>query len=109
MGAGGFHGRVRDGIGWGLPAMTTRSSSLSGYQGGRLCFGRPVSLMAGVGFWCLVCVLLLRGLQTRGLQTRGLQTRGLRLRGLRLRGLRLCGLRLCDLRMISMHGVLVVG
>ena len=99
MGAGGFHGRVRDGIGWGLPAMTTRSSSLSGYQGGRLCFGRPVSLMAGVGFWCLVCVLLLRGLQTRGLQTRGLRLRGLRLRGLRL----------CDLRMISMHGVLVVG
>src|SRR5690349_18667545 len=26
MGAGGFHGRVRDGIGWGTPAMTTRSS-----------------------------------------------------------------------------------
>lgn len=29
MGAGGFHGRVRDGIGCGLPAMATRSSSLS--------------------------------------------------------------------------------
>ena len=27
MGAGGFHGRVRDGIGWSLPAMATRSSS----------------------------------------------------------------------------------
>ena len=26
MGAGGFHGRVRDGIGWSLPAMATRSS-----------------------------------------------------------------------------------
>ena len=89
MGAGGFHGRVRDGIGWGLPAMTTRSSSLSGYQGRRRCFGRPVSLTAGVGFWCLVCALRLCALQ--------------------LRGLRLCGLQLCDLRMISMHGVLVVG
>ena len=30
MGAGDFHGRVRDGIGCGLPAITTRSSSLSG-------------------------------------------------------------------------------
>ncbi len=30
MGAGGFHGRVRDGIGCGLPAMATRSSSPSG-------------------------------------------------------------------------------
>ena len=29
MGAGDFHGRVRDGIGCGLPAMTTRSSSPS--------------------------------------------------------------------------------
>ena len=28
--AGGFHGRVRDGIGCGSPAMATRSSSLSG-------------------------------------------------------------------------------
>ena len=27
MGAGGFHGRVRDGIGWSLPAKATRSSS----------------------------------------------------------------------------------
>jgi hypothetical protein len=27
MGAGDFHGRVRDGIGCGLPAKTTRSSS----------------------------------------------------------------------------------
>ena len=26
IGAGGFHGRVRDGIGCGLPAMATRSS-----------------------------------------------------------------------------------
>ena len=26
MGAGGFHGRVRDGIGCGHPAMATRSS-----------------------------------------------------------------------------------
>jgi len=64
--------------------MTTRSSSLSGYQGRRRCFGRPVSLTAGVGFWCLVCAL-------------------------RLCALQLCGLQLCDLRMISMHGVLVVG
>jgi hypothetical protein len=27
MGAGGFHGRVRDGIGCGPPAMATRSSN----------------------------------------------------------------------------------
>ena len=27
MGAGGFHVRVRDGIGWGTPAMTTRPSN----------------------------------------------------------------------------------
>jgi hypothetical protein len=30
MGAGGFHGRVRDGIGCGPPAITTRSSRPSG-------------------------------------------------------------------------------
>ena len=29
MGAGGFHGRVRDGIGWGPPAKATRSSGPS--------------------------------------------------------------------------------
>jgi hypothetical protein len=29
MGAGGFHGRVRDGIGCGHPAMATRSSNPS--------------------------------------------------------------------------------
>ena len=28
MGAGGFHGRVRDGIGCGLPAKATRSSNI---------------------------------------------------------------------------------
>ena len=30
MGAGGFHGRVRDGIGCGLPAVATRSSNPDG-------------------------------------------------------------------------------
>ena len=30
MGAEGFHGRVRDGIGWGTLAMTTRSSKQKG-------------------------------------------------------------------------------
>ena len=33
MGAGGFHGRVRDGIGCGPPAKATRSSSPSGWDG----------------------------------------------------------------------------
>ena len=33
MGAGGFHGRVRDGIGCGPPAKATRSSSPSGGHG----------------------------------------------------------------------------
>ena len=33
MGAGDFHGRVRDGIGCGLPAITTRSSSPSSCPG----------------------------------------------------------------------------
>ena len=32
MGAGVFHGRVRDGIGWGDPAMATRSSSPGGHN-----------------------------------------------------------------------------
>jgi hypothetical protein len=51
MGAGGFHGRVRDGIGWALPAMATRSSNPS--------LG-PVSGFPGrisvVRIWCCVCV-----------------------------------------------------
>ena len=34
MGAGGFHGRVRDGIGCRLPAMATRSSNPPGGLGG---------------------------------------------------------------------------
>src|SRR6201991_3994316 len=33
MGAGDFHGRVRDGIGCRLPARATRSSSLSSWFG----------------------------------------------------------------------------
>jgi hypothetical protein len=39
MGAGGFHGRVRDGIGCGLPAKATRSSSPSrmGERGFGVC------------------------------------------------------------------------
>ncbi len=45
MGAGGFHGRVRDGIGWLLPAMATRSSSehASWTRGAWVGCGR---------FWC---------------------------------------------------------
>ena len=44
MGAAGFHGRVRDGVGWGTRAMTTRSikqpltaarSSRASGEGGR--------------------------------------------------------------------------
>ena len=51
MGAGGFHGRVRDGIGCGLPARATRSSSLS---------GTAVSFrLSAVGKQVLVCCVLL--------------------------------------------------
>ncbi len=39
MGAGGFHGRVRDGIGCGLPAMATRSSNPSAWAAQRRPFG----------------------------------------------------------------------
>ena len=48
MGAGVFHGRVRDGIGWEDPAMATRSSN-------------PPAMWCGVGgwFWCAVCALRL--------------------------------------------------
>src|SRR6476659_10007945 len=35
MGAGGFHGRVRDGIGCGPPAKATRSSSPSDFRADR--------------------------------------------------------------------------
>ena len=56
MGAGGFHGRVRDGIGWGLPAMTTRSSSLSVSARGPGVRTRLTGLIPddwGWGFWCV--------------------------------------------------------
>ena len=50
MGAGDFHGRVRDGIGCRLPAMATRSSSLSLFLG--WCrFGVLCELC-----WCLCMV-----------------------------------------------------
>jgi hypothetical protein len=59
MGAGDFHGRVRDGIGCGLPAMTTRSSSpFSG--AGQVSVARPARPPgralwggAGSGAWCM--------------------------------------------------------
>ena len=53
MGAGGFHGRVRDGIGCGLPAMATRSSSLSGMDGAVRGFGAVCGIagMIGVYAW----------------------------------------------------------
>src|SRR5271165_6759817 len=38
MGAGGFHGRVRDGIGCAPPAMATRSSGIS-WSGSGACDG----------------------------------------------------------------------
>src|SRR3954451_13834243 len=50
MGAGDFHGRVRDGIGCGLPAIATRLSNppASGADGRRVG--------CGSWFWCaLVC------------------------------------------------------
>ena len=69
MGAGGFHGRVREGIGCGPPAKATRSSSPSNCavfrppgvepaSGSRLSFtGRVVVRPAGE---VLVCVLSCR-------------------------------------------------
>jgi hypothetical protein len=56
MGAGDFHGRVRDGIGCGLPAMTTRSSSPSTVVGLRSSVVRRKARQTGVGwrFWCCV-------------------------------------------------------
>jgi hypothetical protein len=61
MGAGGFHGRVRDGIGCGPPAMTTRSSNppvsaglLRGAaprRGPRRLLGWIVVLVRGVCDW----------------------------------------------------------
>src|ERR1700758_4545155 len=50
MGAGGFHGRVRDGIGCGPPAMTTRSSNPPVSPG--LDPGAGVDHGSGV---CVVC------------------------------------------------------
>ena len=47
MGAGGFHGRVRDGIGWGLPAIATR---LSNPPLGAVC-GQGVGGSGAV--WCV--------------------------------------------------------
>ena len=46
MGAGGFHGRVRDGIGCGPPAKATRSSN------------PPWRLCQGVSWFWVCCVLL---------------------------------------------------
>ena len=40
IGAGVFHGRVRDGIGCRLPAMATRSSNIRHARGVRVCDGR---------------------------------------------------------------------
>jgi hypothetical protein len=55
MGAGGFHGRVRDGIGCGLPAMATRSSSPSAsVASDSPCVGWD-------GLWCVRLALALRG------------------------------------------------
>src|SRR5215212_2003081 len=52
MGAGGFHGRVRDGIGCGLPAKATRLSNPP--LGRRPLVGRWFG--GGSRFWCgVVC------------------------------------------------------
>src|SRR6185312_3652861 len=55
MGAGGFHGRVRDGIGCGPPAVTTRSSNPP------VCLGRrarcwPAAPPEAVLGWIMVLV-----------------------------------------------------
>ncbi len=64
MGAGGFHGRVRDGIGCGHPAMATRSSNPSAgvandspLEGelGSGAFGLRCFVLNGVA--CLACAL----------------------------------------------------
>ncbi len=59
MGAGGFHGRVRDGIGCGLPAMATRSSNPS------FACRCATALDGWDRFWCVsmfcaVCVAMLQ-------------------------------------------------
>ena len=68
MGAGDFHGRVRDGIGCGLPAMATRSSSPSpgqpaascgaalgwGEDGPRIKSGGKVLVRVSCGMFCAV-------------------------------------------------------
>lgn len=64
MGAGDFHGRVRDGIGCGLPAMTTRSSSPSQSS----VFSRRLSDgLGGGGSGVSVCAEPALGRLTRGL------------------------------------------
>jgi len=73
MGAGGFHGRVRDGIGCGLPAEATRLSNpppgsvtmtLPGTYAGRVSYA-VLRLVGPWGvvwwFWC-VCVLCVCGI-----------------------------------------------
>jgi hypothetical protein len=58
MGAGGFHGRVRDGIGCAPPAKTTRSSSLVSDQfpGSSPGHGSVASdQTAGSGARCALC------------------------------------------------------
>ncbi len=65
MGAGGFHGRVRDGIGCGHPAMATRSSNpsagvandspLDWVRTGSGAFGLRRFVLNGVA--CLACAL----------------------------------------------------
>jgi hypothetical protein len=60
MGAGGFHGRVRDGIGCGLPAMATRSSNPPSGQtpvAARINLGLPLGLSRRWRFWCDLCAM----------------------------------------------------
>jgi hypothetical protein len=71
MGAGGFHGRVRDGIGCGPPAMTTRSSNPPAALGVSRGVGprrRPRRCSGGSWFWCGVCHAgVMREVTLRGL------------------------------------------
>ena len=55
IGAEGFHGRVRDGIGWGTLAMATRPAKTGGLSGRRrVCnSGRPTGWLLGEEFACV--------------------------------------------------------
>jgi hypothetical protein len=64
MGAGGFHVRVRDGIGWGAAAMATRSSdavtSLASYVHvlrARMRRGKGWVLVLRLGAGCVCCAM----------------------------------------------------